>query len=408
MISLMAKRVSARWRHLQAGMFEPPPAMKKAIFTWVVQTYAEHTLAEVELLIELGVERIEFGKVWNRLLNQKKEVPRLISTGRSFKFDTTVLGQKQTVTAEPQGDGSWAVAAEGSSARKDKPSNDEDAIEWVEYLIDNQMRALFRASNPGTGPKGRKKRPGLNIEVDVAQFQRLFVESIRIKKMLQPFAKKKPKRRSWARKKFPLDLTGWKYLAGLDKEEFWANLARSSFDRIQVTLTFKQKKGWDGLWQDMTYDLTLVAPSFPGIDVGKIKNALAGIKDTLEHELVHMAQTIIERGKRLKEEAGLPSKGLREEGIGPSGFIRDPKLRKERGRERDPHELHDVEFYTRLNDTVRRYERLAPKIPVAKRGEFFQQFIEKDHWLKALRRSAPRKYGKAVSELRKAVDPWLP
>lgn len=380
--------------------------MMKSIFAWVVATYAGHTLAEVELLRAKGETMIGYGQVWNRLLGYKKGLDRTIKTRRPFTFDTSVLGKTQTVKGQPL-DAGWEITVEGDKARTDHPKTDDDAVEWVQYLINEQMRVMWREQNPPTQVRGkqRKKRPGLDIEVDVAQFKTWWVELVRIQRMLQPYAKK-VKRRSWAQQKFPLDLTGWKYLDQVDSEEFRDNLDRINFDEIRVVLTFKKKAGWEGLWEEGVRTLTLVAPSFPGIDYKKIQGTLGGIKDVLEHELIHVGQTVIQWGKKLKEEAGLPGRKLREEGVNPMGL----RMRQDGtpgGGQRIPHELQDVEFYTRLNDTVRDFERLIKRVPDARRAAFFDNFIEKLPWFKVLREKNPRKYAKAVSELRKAVEPLL-
>ena len=375
--------------------------MMQSVFAWVVETYAGHTLAEVEPLIERGIKMIDYGRVWNSLLDQKKDIARLVAARRPFAFDTSVLGDAQSIQANPL-DAGWEVAVVGYKPQTEQLQSDEEAIEWLTSRINSQLRDLHLAAQLSSSSRGRKKRPNYDVKWNVDRFKSNWVELIRIRRMLQPYAKK-VKARSWARQKFPLDLTGWKYLRQVDSEQFRANLIRSNFDQIQVTLTFTPKKNWEGLWQDQTYTLTLVAPGFPGIDAKAIQEALAGLKDILEHEMIHVGQTILQRGKGLKEEGGLPGRSLREEGVSPSGLrLRQP------GDRRTPHELQDVEFYTRLNDTVRDFEKRVQKVPVGKREDFFNDYVKRNTWFRVLRQKAPRKYAKAVSELRKAIESLLP
>jgi len=292
--------------------------MRKAIFAWIADMYASHTLAETELIFEGAREGIE-----ERRHNPKRR------------------------------------------PKKGEPSPDD--------------------------------------------FRRWVVELARIKKLLQPLTSSKPKRRKWTRKNFDLDLKGWKYTAGMDliHSDFVYNLDDEGFNEVTVRLSFGKTKtwdGWDGDWDENSYTLTVIAPSFPRtIDSVMIRKVLAGLDDALDHELIHVGQTIIEIGKGLGEEAGLPKKHLRKVDEAPA-----PKRRKKKDEDDFEHELSDVEFYTRLHDIVKEYKREVPNVPVAKREEFFQQFIQDDDWLQVLRDNAPRKYGKAVSELRKAVDEWLP
>ena len=170
-----------------------------------------------------------------------------------------------------------------------------------------------------------------------------------------------------------------------------------------------------------------------------IKESIEDIKDTVRHELIHMIQTAIARIKNLKEEGGLPSKRIREEGVDYYGTPTSNNPSKER----IEHGLRDIEFYTRLSDSVKMFINIARELPMPLRtlaakvwvgeananvlinafSDYYHStygqmatfslmrtitnkandLMNKDDFFINLRVSQPLKYHKAIKEFYKAV-----
>lgn len=98
-----------------------------------------------------------------------------------------------------------------------------------------------------------------------------------------------------------------------------------------------------------------------------ITKLITAIKDTVRHELIHLIQTAIARIKKLKELGGLPSKRLRDKGVDYSGRPIGPSGKETEeasyDKERVEHKLRDVEFYTRLSDTIHDFQRIVTYFP---------------------------------------------
>jgi hypothetical protein len=244
--------------------------------------------------------------------------------------------------------------------------------------------------------------------MDVAGFRETFVELSRLKKKLRTYASKPKERAVRTYKSFKVNLDGWKYLPK-DKGEaflFKARLAQSGLTEIRAMMVFGGSAGgrdWQGYWDDAKQVLALTAPNV-GAQVDAVRDAVEALRNTLDHELAHVGQTLIQYGKGLKEEGGLPSKDIRDLRYSPTGRPVSPQ-RKER--QQVDHALHDVEFYTNLRSDVGELRYRLPTVAEHKREERFQRFIDEHSGLKLMKEQAPRKWAKYVSELRKAVEEWL-
>lgn len=147
-----------------------------------------------------------------------------------------------------------------------------------------------------------------------------------------------------------VDLTGWKYLTDYHKEEqdwlkrkieedpdtegkpqslekamkgYMIRLMTQGWrdpPEIQVTLFFDPHQKRAGQWsireKHLQVDVMHLAPLR---SVENFRKGLEKIEGTLRHELQHVGQDALRQIKYLKEDAGLPSRKIRQKGADPSG-----------------------------------------------------------------------------------------
>jgi len=136
------------------------------------------------------------------------------------------------------------------------------------------------------------------------------------------------------------------------------------------------KPNWRGLWVENphkgpfigTLYLNDIFESMPS-NLKGFQYSVNNLKITIRHELQHLMQDTIKLIKNLKEEAGLPPHKTRHKSYNPSGIKRkklpnsELELDTEDPYKRVRHELRDVEFYTRLNDSIDEFNLRKNKFP---------------------------------------------
>jgi hypothetical protein len=145
---------------------------------------------------------------------------------------------------------------------------------------------------------------------------------------------------------------------------------------------------------------------------------------TLQHELQHLGQDYLAILKGLHEDAGLPSKSLREKGVAPSGVplvkVKDEKgkikevpitqVRKTKKRDmRIDHPRRDVEFYTDLKEALEYFIRGLDSISIPKRKTHFEEYVGikgpgTNRFFKAWKSTNKEKWQKAVKEFTKGLS----
>jgi len=140
----------------------------------------------------------------------------------------------------------------------------------------------------------------------------------------------------------------------------------------------------------------------------------ADIRDSIEHELIHYGQDILQTALG-SEGAGLPSRKVRQPDVTQHLDRYDPMVKKLRKEGITPslfHDLDDVEFYTELNAAIKEVRRVMDGVePDERRGAFdvLVGLAKRKGWvrpipfLQALRKGAASKWKKAVGELAKEV-----
>lgn len=134
---------------------------------------------------------------------------------------------------------------------------------------------------------------------------------------------------------------------------------------------------------------------------------LTWLVETVRHEVQHVGQTLLGVIQGLTEEAGLPSRSIRDLSVDTNG---NPRVE---GQPQQDHALRDVESYTDLTDAVDALMRLVRRVDPRERADAVREFvalpsgraqqITPNSHFKTWKTKAPEKWRKAVSEFVKAI-----
>jgi len=178
-----------------------------------------------------------------------------------------------------------------------------------------------------------------------------------------------------------------------------------AWDTITATLDFKGHLQRGGQWSPGRR-LLEVDVSAQGITtVANFKRTLAEMHDVLWHELQHVGQDLLRALHLMDEDAGLPSKSIRDPDVDPSGYPTGPLSRG-----RIQHELRDVEFQTDLGEAIRDFIRSLNRVPKLRWREHLEQTVgikgysPHNRYFRTWKRKAPGKWKKAVAEFVKEVE----
>jgi hypothetical protein len=155
------------------------------------------------------------------------------------------------------------------------------------------------------------------------------------------------------------------------------------------------------MWTESTYTLKVDAPTAIPLTVKSFQQDLMEIRGTLQHELRHVAQTLLGMLSG-KATSGFPSESIQI--LAPS-----------RGKQPD-HALRDAEFYTRLEDDVQSFVYLVKKnAPLSDYRESLRGWVGlsskspqgSSEFFRKLKKHQPDKWRKAVTEFTKRVNQEL-
>jgi hypothetical protein len=186
-------------------------------------------------------------------------------------------------------------------------------------------------------------------------------------------------------RKFPLDLTNWKYL-NKEREQLlkqWINEGLID-NYINVKIIFKKQKN-AGLYDKNTNTMTVYIKNANMNSVEEFDYAVFDIIQTVRHEVQHFAQFLLSdllRKKYIKRSpkdqskgdlAGLPGKKLRSEDYDYDGtYLRNNYPSNNVAN----HALRDMEFYTNLEDAINIFKRHIAYIPQHLKKSFMYAFID--------------------------------
>lgn len=184
-------------------------------------------------------------------------------------------------------------------------------------------------------------------------------------------------------------------------------LANSRLNKIKVVVSFAGHKKRAGQWSMSDKTLELDVYKFP-ISLNGFRDALANAHETIKHELQHLGQDYLARIKGLKEDAGLPSRSIRQTGVSTYGVPISTKGKGKGKPKQIEHEMRDVEFYTDLRDLVDRFERLVKLTDPKQRRDLFDRFVgtfspAENKYFQSWKTKNPAKWKKAVAEFEKEL-----
>lgn len=166
----------------------------------------------------------------------------------------------------------------------------------------------------------------------------------------------------------PLMLEGWS--VGWDIESVKQKLNRDGIEGVYVEEYFADAN-IHGQWEYKTWSLRVFAgsgemkldsiPRFTLFIRNKLGKVIETLRDTVEHELIHMVQDIgVKMTAGTSDMWGMPKRKVRDPLQTPGGMsVIDFDMGKEDIREVEKeHGIKDIEFYTNLNDAWNEFKRI--------------------------------------------------
>ena len=402
-----ARRIARRYLRRCAGILEFPPKLKEQVWEWIRAEYAAQIMYNINHYIliksqQWGARKKEYLDSYKKYLSEASRSLRELDWGneRIFKLASArFIGVK---SVEELDDGKMLYNL-GEGTREFSLNWDPKLVAFdvaLGYIRDLVMKEFKRVSNLGE-----------YFQDDAV------VKLVELRTECLKYTDKaaRPKK---VKAQFPVDLTGWKYLS--DNPEWQAGVA--GLKTLTVAFFPKTHRARSGLWTPNTMGMEVDAPDDTLLSVPEFRKALDRIERTLEHEMRHLAQTVM---RTLSDgfddfSIGVPSKSI---GTGPeSEGLAKGLPRDQSDHSRPEHALRDDEFYTRLGDDVRTFLAETKRFP-----KFTWRWILKtwvglidakslpmdfpvevevhvSPFFKLLKKHQPDKWKKAVVEFTKAVS----
>ena len=413
-----SRRVALRY----AGLFEPPPMVLKAVTDWAQSLWAGHALALMDKTLDgpkddsggriRKMEALSDRRAVKDALEKAWDKQRMIRIPIGVRYDVAV---KAPSDEEDFGYARAFYELVGKNKRVQfprMPGEDARDSEWDDWygdrysldhiadLISTEIaKGLREYANRKESPaSGRRRRHN----------DQSLVEYSLIRREARKYTSRAKTYKTKATTVIPVDLTGWKYLnevpARVRRQGYgdlnvadWQALVRSrleaaNFTSFKCILWFKAHKRRGGQWSPGRMQMELDLWSSSVYDLKSFRRGMQRIASIAKHECIHLGQDALRIAKGLNEDAGLPSRDLREPGMDPSGTRMDSWSSK-----RIPHPKRDVEFYTRLSDEVLRFKVEVRSVAKPLRRKFFKDWLDRRDFFTANKRNQG-KWQKAVSE----------
>jgi len=404
---------------MQAGLFEAPPEMVRDIGDWVVGQAASLELQRAQDSLTRAKQFTE---------NREQEVWQVIETAMAdLRANMTPKGTSRTlfnayklVASRLKYMIGGFAEARSSDFQKLTPESRDKLYAFLEKFLEQAREEL---------------------EADKQRTLKNLGEREKELRQIESYANSTwPANAKFVSQKFDVNLTGWKYhpknmqdlIAKRIEEHTGAIKAqaekmgrtedamfRDILRDIVNGLNFRFRHVWvifekdvdttsGGNWSDALNRLTVKMPHLAGqMPWPKIEKRLRAV---VQHELRHFSQSYLKTLLSLADEVGKPSKTIQT----PTFSQHD----RQRGMDQsEMHALDDIEFYTDLADSIDRLKEYLEENQMSKadRTEVVRKFVglptsryisfyvSVDWFFSALKKKAPGKYRKAVSELIKAV-----
>ena len=392
----------------KAGIFEPPPVMLSEVGDWMIKTYCGHILEGV--LVDIERTRDALGPVKRAATAMEAAIRELdkidsFAIGKFVKFDAFdmvwgdeievrkhIIGVKRVDPTKlkkprfgwyrdlpPDPSKVWYTIGYGKKSISWKPKDfghyswgygpwsAEDIRKYLGRRLSSMLRELTKVLND----------PSKIQPVDMPTL----VELELLRHECEKHSTKPKSYTGKAKKKFNVDLTGWKYVTDIDGAK--KTLKDAGWGKISVELDFKGTQYKGGHWNGTTHALNVEIGSgttsryIRTPEQARTLNALhygmMEILRTCRHELQHVGQDLLRDIKGLTEDAGLPGRSVRNPMFDQRGISVDPN---EEGKKfYKVHPLRDVEFYTNLADEIDRFVRYSRKIPLEDRAKAIRIWV---------------------------------
>jgi hypothetical protein len=155
---------------------------------------------------------------------------------------------------------------------------------------------------------------------------------------------------------FSIDITHWPY--GANVPDNWLSYT--------LLLSPESNPHASGIWQSREHTIIgYLGPYLEPQSRAELEDYRHELRSTLEHELVHLSQSLLKAIRVLKEEPGLVSRRIRPSKIfdiygRPPGW--EKMSPEERQKWEEEHALQEIEFQPRLRDEIRSFRRVASRL----------------------------------------------
>lgn len=335
-----------------ASTFEAPPKFLKELQAFMLQKYAEHTLAMVNRRISL-LQSDQEATSEKHMAQVKRDFQEVMTWVKDPRTREKAKRERQTkfIRVLPTGEGIYLICEEliqddgfirfsaGTkfwyqyTDSRGKPKGrllpNKQGIETQGPFVFTQMRDMLGSAIGKFMVSSNFDRAAFPKSDDI-------VNLVLLQKRLGKITTKAKEYKTKASQKFTVDVAGWKYITREEEASYNAN----PFE-LTVVLNFKEHKNREGQWNAFTKTLSSDMPK-DAHTVRQFENNVFQLMGTTRHEAQHVGQDILAEIKGLHEDAGLPKNRSKEYDAG--GFNQNGP--------RQDHALRDVEFHTRLQDEI--------------------------------------------------------
>lgn len=344
---MLSQKIAFRYMR-EAGTLSAPPDLLKKVTSFFVSKYAGHILYRA-----IGWRRAKRSVLQKleKAVKYEKNLDRAFDTLNNLDLLEIPLNEEVVITVSDRpGEklGSMGVVYLSYTIVR------TDEKEWRVYGGENKYGKRFRATYDVydfvfgnlielTSILNKKAKEVKGAREDL-------VEATRLVKLCRKYTDKPKSYKHSARATIKYHLDGWEYEDMVPEED-----GEHSLDAI---LFFDKHSRRTGQWSSYSNEFQVDIRSkyfHRGADaVSQFKDDIKWIIGLCRHEGQHVAQTLLSRYSGAQD-AGQPDDSLRDPDYMPSGWRRS----------RQPHELRDVEFETRLSDDIEKFiaqaRREAPK-----------------------------------------------
>jgi len=352
----------------RAALFEPPPRMVAEAWPWVSRVHAGMCLRRLQAFGFATPQQVAAAR---SLLQE--QIARIAKDLAEYK-DVKDVVQESEVSKRLAPNYSKPLiyvrqSASGRLAHQPMTIDTSSSVWWNAFT-----QGKTQSVGSGAPPKFLAALKGM-MERSLAHLRtappQAATEMARLSDKLERMSGGIwfPSERETARD-FDIDIGGWKYWGG-EVPENW----------LQYTLVLSpwQTSQAVGLWIRKGRKIVgYLGEYLEPANRAQLEEFQHEIRSTLEHELVHLAQSLLKAIRVLKKEPGLVSRRVQPSKIydiygHPPGW--EDMSAEERERWEEEHALQEIEFQPRLRDEVRAFRRIAPRLRRDQRRQLLRAWL---------------------------------